>query len=243
MDHASPLRIIEVTSIDTPMPSEEPEQTVRTPGELFAALRTAFALAFVLGAGSYLWMRAAVKHELQPADVGIFLVCLVWASGIFEKLRETRAAAEERKKLAEETNVAAKTAVVASDESRRTATEIKEIAKQTKDTIDKAITTLNDQSTTLSSVKSFLQTMLKEPEIAHLRILQETPEIIYTSRWNLQQELKRLRELGFIGERPERAVTIETLPEYFVIGEYFELTKEGTDFLDMHASRKELLEL
>lgn len=230
------LKLIENASLEA-----NPKSSITSAGEnaapifanYVAPLRTVAGFTLVLGAGYALWLRATVSNELQPVDLGIFLLSLAWTSGVFEKLPafslsqnwfnlKLRAVT----KKAEESKDAATT-------GQRVATEAKELAKQTKGTLERTMTILDDQALTLNSVKMFLRTMLSEPEIAHLHILHNAPRTAYKRHANLQQELNRLREIGLIEQRAHNTPLLAELPEEFVLGDYFSLSLEGVAFLKL----------
>jgi len=72
-------------------------------------------------------------------------------------------------------------------------------------------------------------TNLPGEEVAHLANLHHRPSIEYSLRWNLKQELRHLRDLGYIKNKQG---PIEHLPAAFELGEYFELLEPGRDFLE-----------
>jgi len=64
-------------------------------------------------------------------------------------------------------------------------------------------------------------------ELTHLRNLRDHPDLAYKRDSNLQKELRHLRDLGLIKNRKP----IADLPASFELGQHFDLTAKGKDYL------------
>jgi len=70
-------------------------------------------------------------------------------------------------------------------------------------------------------------TNLSRAELLHLLNLRDQPTTVYARRHTLQNELRRLRDLGFIKNKQP----ISMLPDNFQLNQYLELTDAGKDYL------------
>jgi TIR domain len=68
-------------------------------------------------------------------------------------------------------------------------------------------------------------------ELAHLRNLRDNPDLVYKRDTNLQRELRHLRDSGFIRNRKP----IADLPAKFPLGQHFDLTDKGRDYVQKNA--------
>jgi len=69
-------------------------------------------------------------------------------------------------------------------------------------------------------------------ELAHLTNLRDNPDLVYKRDPNLQKELRHLRDSGFIKNRKP----IADLPASFSLGQQFDLTEKGREYLQKNVS-------
>jgi len=76
---------------------------------------------------------------------------------------------------------------------------------------------------------------LPSAELAHLLNLRDQPTISYSLRGNLKNELRHLRDLGFIKNKQG---PIGQLPAAFQLDNFFELSQSGRDYLEQTSQGK-----
>jgi hypothetical protein len=96
------------------------------------------------------------------------------------------------------------------------------------------IETILQRLETWSQTRRDPQPDLPPVEVTHLRNLRDHPDLAYRRDSTLQKELRHLRDLGLIKNRKP----IADLPASFQIGQHFDMTDKGSDYLQKNFGDK-----
>jgi predicted regulator of amino acid metabolism with ACT domain len=159
-----------------------------------------------------------VKNKFEATDVAIFIVILLFNSGLVERLGKLEfkdgslsIGINELKKEQEtqREKIAANTDII----QRLTALE--------------SLMTDNDQKK-----KQFYVSLIHKYELEQLkRLASEQPELVYELSGTLKQELRRLRALGFIESLPNKHIS--SMKSQGNLRDYIKITERGKEYLQL----------
>ncbi len=159
-----------------------------------------------------------VKNKFEATDVAIFIVILLFNSGLVERLGKLEfkdgslsIGINELKKEQEtqREKIAANTDII----QRLTALE--------------SLMTDNDQKK-----KQLYVSLIHKYELEQLkRLASEQPELVYELSKTLKQELRRLRALGFIESLPNKHIS--SMKSQGNLRDYVKITERGKEYLQL----------
>jgi len=159
-----------------------------------------------------------VKNKFEATDVAIFIVILVFNSGLVERLGKLEfkdgslsIGINELKKEQEtqREKIAANTDII----QRLTALE--------------SLMTDNDQKK-----KQLYVSLIQKYELEQLkRLASDEPELVYELSKTLKQELRRLRALGFIESLPNKHIS--SMKSQGDLRDYVKITERGKEYLQL----------
>ncbi len=157
-----------------------------------------------------------IKHKFEPTDVIIFIVVLLFNSGLLERISELEYGGL-KVKLDELT--------------KEQETQKDNIAANL--TIIQRLTALDQKMASQEQGKQVLyENLLDKNEPKHLqRLASDQQYLHYEAQKTFKQELRRLRALGFIENYPNEQISL--IPNQGNLRDYVRITDRGKEYLNL----------